>query len=187
MNDEKKKNLRKKMIGLRKALDKKSVNSKSVQILDRLKNIVDFTKISNILVYSSFNNEVETRGIIEEIRQLGGKVFLPVLVSDEEFIACEMSDSWVKNKYGIDEPKLESIQEKIDIIICPGVAFDINLNRLGFGGGFYDRYLKGKTDALKIGLAFDFQIVDNVYPSNHDVAMDIIISEKRIIKNDENN
>ena len=155
---------------------------KSHDILKSFMQAIDIRAYKNILLYACFNNEVETNTLISEIIKQGGNVFLPVLISDTQFVACGFSHVLIKNKYGINEPKKKNIEKNIDLVVCPGVAFDKNLNRIGFGGGYYDRYLSDHKKALKVGLAFDFQIVKNIYPDETDIKMDIIITEKRCIK-----
>ncbi len=87
--------------------------------------------------------------------------------------------------YGILEPRTEKIRktrvEDIDLIIVPGVAFDKKGNRIGHGKGYYDRLLD-KTNATKIGLAFEFQLLKEIPTDKHDLPIDILITEKRIIK-----
>ena len=86
-------------------------------------------------------------------------------------------------KFGIPEPmELMKVSYKsIDAVIVPGVAFDKNGYRIGFGFGHYDKFLKKTPHAVKIGLAFEFQIVDSVPKEEHDVPVDFIITEKRVI------
>ena len=87
--------------------------------------------------------------------------------------------------YGILEPRIEKIRktnvEDLELIIVPGIAFDKNGNRLGHGKGYYDRIL-GKTNATKIGLAFEFQIVGKIPTNENDKPVDIIITEERVIR-----
>ena len=89
------------------------------------------------------------------------------------------------SSYGILEPKKDKIKnissDKIDLIIVPGVAFDLKGNRMGHGKGYYDRFLN-LVKSTSIGLAFEFQIIENIPVESHDKPIDMIITEKRIIK-----
>jgi len=85
-----------------------------------------------------------------------------------------------ENAYGIPEPVLKNDCDPLspDVVIVPGIAYDNRLHRVGFGGGYYDRYL-ASTGAIKIGVCFDSQIVSSAFADSHDVAMDLVITEKR--------
>ncbi|MCX7658787.1 MAG: 5-formyltetrahydrofolate cyclo-ligase, partial [Oscillospiraceae bacterium] len=103
---------------------------------------------------------------------------------------CEIKDveaELAKGCYGILEPVKELARrvppENLDMVIVPGVAFDLKKNRIGYGGGYYDRFLKKmRFNCLKVGIAFEFQIVPEIPASENDVPVDIIVTEKRIIK-----
>ncbi|HIC83915.1 MAG TPA: 5-formyltetrahydrofolate cyclo-ligase, partial [Nitrososphaerales archaeon] len=86
------------------------------------------------------------------------------------------------NNLGILEPTDGEICTNIDVIIVPGLAFDQSGNRLGFGSGYYDKFLNSQSIEYKIALAFDFQVVDKIDIIEHDVPMDLIITENRTIK-----
>jgi 5-formyltetrahydrofolate cyclo-ligase len=117
------------------------------------------------------------------------RIFAPVTnTKDKTMVATEIFDlenSIQIGAYGIREPKAGSSTispQELDIVIVPAVAFDKKLNRLGYGGGYYDRFLqKINKNTLVIGICFDFQIIDNLPTKEHDIKMDLIISEKRII------
>jgi len=177
--------IRKKLLSDRKVMAETEVESKSELIFLRLVELEKYRDANNILIYSDYANEVRTSRIIEDLKTSGRNIFLPVLAGEMQFIACEIGDKMRKNRYGINEPiPLETSSfgsGKIDIAICPGVGFDYNLNRIGHGKGYFDRFLKGEN-AYKIGLAYDFQVVDSVFPKEHDVPMDIVITEKAIYK-----
>ena len=100
------------------------------------------------------------------------------------FIKCSIDGTFVVNKYGIPEPSDGKIVLP-DILIVPVVAFDKNLNRLGYGAGFYDRLietLKKKKHVITIGLAFDFQEVYFIPVSKHDQKLDYIVTNNKILK-----
>jgi len=101
-----------------------------------------------------------------------------------DFHRWSLLESLKINKYGIPEPVIENIVYP-DILLIPLVAFDKNLNRLGYGGGYYDRLitkLSKKKKILKIGLAFSFQKVDKVPTNKYDQKLDYIVTERNILK-----
>ena len=116
------------------------------------------------------------------------KVVVPISNKEDNTLSLSILESWddlVEGSYGILEPKEDCFKEisidEIDLIIVPGVAFDEDENRLGHGNGYHDRLLE-KTKAISIGLAFEFQIVNNIPIGRNDVPVDMIITEDRIIK-----
>ena len=90
------------------------------------------------------------------------------------------STEYKKSSLGVLEPISYTVLENPSVIIIPLVACDVNKNRIGMGKGYYDRYLKGKN-CLKIGICYDFQVVEGIIPNETDVPLDIIITEKRTL------
>ena len=94
-------------------------------------------------------------------------------------------DELIVDNYGILEPKYvdkNNIGDNFDLIIMPGVAFDRCGNRIGYGGGYYDKYLLNiKEDIKKIALAYDIQVIDDIHREKHDIKVDCIITEKEIV------
>lgn len=143
------------------------------------------------MTYLDFNNEVKTDYMINKLINMNKNVLIPITVKENK----QLLPSKIENlslevqlgTYGIREPKNEFIRlydpKSIDTLIVPAVAFDINKYRLGYGGGFYDRFIESlRDDALIIGIAFDFQIFDVVPKESHDAQMDLIITESKILK-----
>ena len=99
------------------------------------------------------------------------------------YAMAEDTDDLKRNEYAILEPKERIINnKKIDVIILPGSVFDINGNRIGYGKGYYDKYIKSLNyNPLKIGVCYDFQLLDTIPTETHDVKMDIILTESRNI------
>lgn len=179
--------IRKELIETRKKLHKKEVLEKSKQIKKRLFEMKEFKQASKVLFYVSYDNEVYTHEMIKECIS-SKKIAVPI--SDKKnrrLILSELRSfhDLELGSYGILEPKKEKIKEiqigKIDIVIVPGVGFDLNGHRVGHGKGYYDNLLKN-SKALLIGLAYDWQIVKHIPIEEHDVLMDKIVTEKRIIE-----
>lgn len=153
------------------------------------KKVIDLIKIKNAKViglYASYKDEVNTFLLINELKHMNKIIVLPRMNNDQEmnFYCYNSYDELIKNDYGILEPKKENTiidPKSIDVVIVPGLVFDIYKNRIGYGKGYYDKYLKN-TNIYKIGICFDEQIIDEEIASeSFDVKMDLIISEKRVI------
>jgi len=177
--------LRKELLNRRRALNQKERAEKSQAIFKRLQTMAAYKTTKCVLVYASMADEVQTKSIIEDLNARGVDIYLPLILSDTEFIPCKMTDETQKNRYGIDEPvPCETAQKgsgKIDLAICPGVGFDTNGNRIGFGKGYYDRYLHGEK-LTKIGLAFETQMTDEIVMTKTDVPMDFVVTEKAVFE-----
>ena len=174
-----KEQLRKIMIQKRKnILNKKEI---STIIVNKLMNLDIYKEARAIALYNSLSDEVDTSYLINE--SLKEKIVLLPRIIDNKlvFIIINKDTLYEKSKFGIIEPIGDIYQGIIDLIIIPGLAFDSNLNRLGFGMGYYDKYLEN-SNSYKIGLCFDEQIVDNVVVEPHDIKMDMIITKKRVYK-----
>ena len=170
--------LRKEIINIRKNITKK--NELSNIIVDKIVNLDIFKKSRVVALYNSMASEVNTESLINKC--FNKKVLLPRIVNNEiVFIEVNNDTKYTKSNIGVMEPIGEVYLSNIDLIIVPGLAFDNELNRLGFGMGYYDKYLSNKN-IYKIGICFDKQIVKKV-PINHlDIKMDMVITEKRVLK-----
>jgi len=181
---------------LRKSIEKKrntlstsEVLEKSSRIKKRIFEMDLFRDAQTILFYVSYGNEVYTHDMIKESISLGKTVVVPKSVTKNNALILSRLTDWNNlevGAYNILEPKQESIKEadieSIDLIIIPGVVFDESGNRIGHGKGYYDRLLNDSRNIPSVGLAFEFQIVENIKSEQHDEKIDIIITEDRIIK-----
>jgi len=178
--------IRKLLKNKRLNLSKEEVLAKSKQIKNRLFKIDYYKKAKNILFYVSYDGEVFTHDAIKE-SFIDKKVVVPISNKEDYSLILSKLNSFedlVEGPYGILEPKKEKIKEisfdEIDLIIIPGIVFDLKGNRIGHGKGFYDRLLKN-TKVSIIALAFEFQIIGKIPVDKNDKPVDIIITEKRII------
>ncbi len=159
---------------------------KSKEITEKLFSLKKYKNAKTVLFYVSYNDEVFTHEMIKEALN-DKKVVVPISNTKDETLSLSVLKSWDDleiGSYGILEPKKKRIKEMnidlIDLIIIPGVAFDINGNRMGHGKGYYDKLLE-KTKATTIGLCFEFQLVEKIQIKPHDIPVNIIITEKRVI------
>ena len=170
-----KRNIRIKLGNERKALNKKYRSNRDA-LLSR--KIADFVKKRRYIAsYCSYNNEINPNTYLDINR-----LYFPK-VKDNKMFLCMPRTGFIKGYKGIKEPFgrfLRIDSKKIDAIIVPGVAFDKRGYRVGYGMGFYDRFLK-KFRGLKIGVAYECCIVDHIDEDKHDIRMDYVISEKRNI------
>lgn len=156
-------------------------------ILENVLKDEKFQDSSTIFIYVSYKDEVDTHEIIKNALLLNKKVCVPLIISKKdgmEAIYIDSLDDLEANYMGILEPKYNEENvvkaEDIDVVFLPGLAFDTNGGRLGYGGGFYDRFLKGvENHAVKIALAYKSQIVDYVPMDPLDVKIDYIITNKK--------
>ncbi len=173
--------IRREIKSLRDAMDPRlayelsGIITKRALLLDIIKDSSDF------MIYKSFGNEVKTDGIIKTLLGMGKRVAFPITVGDDMIAAIPESDSFHHDRFGIEIPEKYALMDEPEVIFVPLIACDEKKNRIGFGKGYYDRYLS-RVNALKIGLCYDFQIVSHIEKMPWDVPLDIILSEIRIIK-----
>lgn len=179
-----KKQLRNEIINKRLKLSKEEIELKSKAILEIIKKY-DLDPYTNILIFMDFKKEVQTKPIIEYLMSIEKKIVLPKINKNNEMTLHPVSDlsELKRSKFGILEPiQNETIPpHEIDLIFAPGLAFDLKGMRLGYGGGYYDQLLsKIKKSTPVIGLAFDFQVVEQVPYDERDKAIDGLITEKKL-------
>jgi 5-formyltetrahydrofolate cyclo-ligase len=181
MMQEKKRKLREEVIKKLRSHKEDERLKKSSRIAKKLFSLREFFKAKTILFYLSFDGEVDTVRMIKNTIKQGKRVAVPVICKETKEIVPSVIkdyDSELKTgPYGISHPKEEYIRpiplESIDLVIVPGLAFDVAGNRLGRGMGYYDRFLSRlPKDVPTIGLAFDFQMVYNFPPLEpHDFSV----------------
>ncbi|KGG80248.1 5-formyltetrahydrofolate cyclo-ligase [Caloranaerobacter azorensis H53214] len=182
--------LRKKILNKRKELSNEDVLSLSNKIIDLLINTTFYKNANYIMTYIDFRNEVKTEKLIKKSLEIGKKIIIPIsLTKSRKLLLSELKDydnELTIGTYGILEPKKEFIREVsaeiLDLIIVPGVVFDKRGYRIGYGGGYYDRFLLNIDKSVpKVALAFDFQVVEKIDKEKHDIPVDYIITEKGVI------
>ena len=182
--------LRREYTPMREAMDPGEVERLSEKIIDTILKLPVFKRAETVMVYLNFKNEVDSLRMIEESYKAGKKVVIPYCVKETmEIIPSELNDietEIVKGKNGYLQAKRECVKpvpiEEIDLIVVPGIAFDKRCYRLGFGAGYYDRFLrKLNFEKPTIGLCYDFQIIHSIPIEDHDIPLDFVITEERIL------
>ncbi len=185
-----KKEFRKKVIYDRKNQNNEFIIKNSSIITEKLLSLDFMKNAKNIMLYLDFNNEVQTDELINKLMSLKKNIYAPItLKEDRKLIPSQIIDLQNSIKigaYGIREPKEDCCPKidvhDIDIVIVPAVAYDKNRYRLGYGGGFYDRFLNElRDDAITVGIAFDLQIFESVPKEDHDAQLNYIITESQIL------
>ena len=182
----KKDKIRKEILAKRNILSDKDINKKSDLIIKNLASYIE--NVQNIMIFMDMKTEVKITKLLE-------------LYSKKNFFISKITNSKNRemkiNKYNKNELILHKFgyyesssndfyDEKIlDVVIVPALAFDSKKNRIGFGGGYYDTFLEKvrmkNNKALFIGVCYDFQIIDSVPTEKHDVTLDFVVSESKII------
>ena len=176
--------VKKKMLEKRKYLPKEEIIEKSRKIEANLFNLEQYKKSKTIMFFVSFNSEAYTHDMIR--KSLKDKtVVVPKVVHHEiEPSVIIDFDNLISGKFGILEPidVIKIAYKNIDLVLVPGIAFDKEGHRIGYGFGYYDRFLRKVPKALKIGLAFDFQVADKIPREAHDASVDLIVTDERVIE-----
>lgn len=137
------------------------------------------------MFFVSFGSEVHTHDMIKEALK-SKTVIVPKVVHHEiePSVIIDFDNLVPSGKFKIPEPieAMKIAYKNIDLILVPGIAFDKEGHRIGYGFGYYDRFLRRVPKAIKIGLAFDLQIVDKIPREMHDVPVDLIVTEERVIE-----
>lgn len=189
---ESKNTLRKEILQTRSCIPKNEREDKNRAICAKLLEMPEFSRAGLVLAYMDFRDETGTADIIAKCFKRGKRVALPVVTGTIgaafELQAFETSSGagLLRNSYGIFEPDPNTAcrvdEAEIDLVIVPGVVFDLMKYRIGYGAGYYDRFLtKLSTDCVTVGIAYDLQIVDRIPAENHDIPMDKVITESHVI------
>lgn len=179
-----KKEIRDKIRELKKQISEEYVIKNSEMITQKILDLDVYKKAKSIYIYLDFEKEVMTKKVIQDAYQNNKKVAVPKIINNQMKFYYLDDLSKIKTGYfGIKEPVEEKeANEKSVLMIMPGLAFDEKKNRVGYGKSFYDRYLceHVSNDIYKLGVCFDFQVLDKVPVLAHDIPLDKIITQSRI-------
>ncbi|MDY6801999.1 MAG: 5-formyltetrahydrofolate cyclo-ligase [Bacteroidota bacterium] len=179
MINQQKNEIRKYIKQLKKDYSLETKQAKSKIIFDQAEKLNEFQQAETIMAYWSMDDEVFTHDFV--LKWFKEKLILLPSVKGDELeprVFKGLDDMIEGTAFGIKEPKslYKKSLDKIDLIIVPGVAFDKQNNRLGRGKAYYDKLLS-KTNALKVGVCFDFQMLESVPADQYDIKMDLVISD----------
>ncbi len=181
--------LRRRILERRDSIPAEERQRNSTVIVNNLWQIDGFSSAQNIMLYINFRSEVETLPLIEECTKRNIQVTAPLTITKPpRLVPFPVTDPEKDLRPGycnIPEPDQDRLTpwdpSKIDVVLLPGSVFDRQGGRLGYGGGYYDRFLSQEApQALRIALAFEIQIVDKVPVQAHDIPMHYLVSEKKI-------
>lgn len=178
---------------MQKSLIRKQLKEKRNKLSNEL--IIKNSKIACINVLNFLKDKKpKSIGLFYPIRNEINPLLLTDLLNDVYFYLPKVENKYMnfhefskdsillKSNYGISEPFNNTINNSLDYYIIPGLAFNIKGERIGYGGGFYDKFFDLNQRSVLIGFCFDFQIIENIKSENHDIKLDYIISEKRVVK-----
>ena len=177
--------LRSCLIHRRSQIGNDQITRHSQTIQCRLMELPEIRACKSIFCFVSLAEEVNTRSLIDSMLQEGKLLTIPKIIHSKEMIAVPFK-RWSElspGQLGILTP-ISSVpyKEDIDICIIPGIGFTENGTRLGYGQGYYDKWLAKHIVKYKIAVAFEYQLVDNLPTDANDIAMDMIVTEERVIK-----
>ena len=177
--------LRKEILEKRNRLELENKYEYDKVIFQKLINSDIYKKSKKIFTYVSFGSEVDTKKFINYAISDNKDIYVPKTDKvNKEMLAIKINrlNNMDVDKWGILEPKdvdKSKVGDNFDLIIMPGVAFDINGNRIGYGGGYYDKYISNiNNKCIKLALAYELQLVQNIKSEIHDIKVDFIITNK---------
>ncbi len=183
--------IRRSVLLARNSLDGNIVAKKSSIIIKKIIESGIYQKANSLMVYVNFNNEVQTTELISRALEDGKSVSVPITkVKEKKLIPSRLlnyPEDLTPGVWGIMEPKANCVRpvdpKELDLIVVPGVSFDDKGNRLGYGAGYYDRFLiRTKEKAVFVAPCFELQMTDSVFPDDHDVPVHFLFTEERTIK-----
>ena len=167
----------------RKELSDSDHREKSRLISERLFSLPAYKNAEQIMIYLDCRKEVSTSEMILRAWSDGKRVAVPKCRGQEmDFIEITDFSGLINGTFGIREPASgDPVEWENALMIMPGVAFDRDLNRVGYGGGYYDRYLSRHLSICRAAAAFDFQVFESVPSCEHDIRPQILITDREII------
>ncbi|WP_088227958.1 5-formyltetrahydrofolate cyclo-ligase [Desulfosporosinus sp. FKB] len=179
--------IRKSCLAQRGSMGEKERADKSRLIQEKVLALSDYRQAQTVMLFLNFRDEAETTGLAEAALAMKKRLILPRCAPQGILLSIEvrnLSEDIEPGLWGIREPKLklgETEPSEIDLILVPGAGFDLQGNRLGYGGGYYDRFfMRIKPTVPRIAIGFECQVIDQVPVDDHDVKMTMLITEKNV-------
>ncbi len=183
-----KKGLRKGILKIRNAMPPEEITAKSIKITSLLTELHAIHRAATIMVFLNFGSEVQTDGLIRWGWEMGKRIVAPLCYPEtREMTPCIITDfsDLETGNYGIREPKAACVRvvphEEIDVVLIPAVAFDRRGQRVGYGGGYYDRFLPKVPRAARIGVVFSCQLIPEFTAGPYDIPAQRIVTEQGVI------
>ncbi len=174
--NEEKKRIRQEILRKRAALDSEYIERYSKLLCEKLMNTPEYKCCSSICLYMPIKNEIDVRHILENAWACGKKVYLPKILQGDDglymdFYQYDKATPLIEGPYNILEPDSDDalVPDKDTLIIMPGAVFSKDRVRIGYGGGYYDRYLSHNPVCKTMAVAYDFQVLDKLVCDVHDV------------------
>ena len=182
---EEKKEIRKRIFKARKEHEDAWIQEKSRKITETLTQLPEYRNADRIMAYADYNHEVITRYIIEQAWKDGKEVAVPkVFGKDMIFYRLPYFSQLEAGYFGIPEPREDGqvVSWEEAMMVMPGVAFDVNCNRVGYGGGFYDRFLEKHPKIQRVAVGFSFQMLSEVPTEDTDICPQVIVTEEQVYR-----
>lgn len=184
-----KKELRRYFLTQRRSLTKQERQTKSMALLELFLQQPEYRQAQQVMAYAAMADEVQTASLLSRILADGKQLYLPYITEAKQGLmeAARVVDlaQLQPDCYGIMAPSAQAVvavEQQLDLVIIPGVAFTEQLQRLGMGGGFYDRFLARLTRAVKFGIFFEVQCAPTLPLEKYDKRLDCICTEQRVLR-----
>jgi len=176
--------LRERMRGLRRAVPAEMRALRSTTIAERVRALPEWSAARCVAAFAAIRSEVDVAVLVAAARGEGKAVVLPRVGEDDalHFHVYEDGDALPKSAFGVPEPEPHAPSAQPDLVLVPGLAFDERGHRVGYGAGYYDRYLAATPGVLTVGVAFDFQLAPDLPETPGDVPLRIVVTDARVVR-----
>ena len=178
--------LRNRMRAVREALPGSACEARSSEITTRLLSLVELERASTVLVFASIRNEVRTQRCMHAAWAAGKHVALPRVIEGElRLYAVAAETELVEGAFGVPEPPADAPRVEpgdVGFALVPALAVDPRGYRIGYGGGYYDKLIPQLRNACTCAVAYDFQLISEVPELPHDVPVDLVVTDERVIR-----